>query len=65
MLYLMNDGYDYGMPSRIYLNTIRQGYQDCHLDEKQLMESVDHMKKMIEKSEMEEMFPLGYKDIRS
>lgn len=65
MLYLMNDGYDYGMPSRIYLNTIRQGYQDCHLDEKQLMESVDHMKKMIEKSEMEERFPLGYKDIRS
>lgn len=32
MVYIMDQKMDFGMPSREYVNTIRQGYLDCGLD---------------------------------
>lgn len=64
MLYVMNDGYDYGMPSQYYLNIIRQGYKDCHLDMKYLDNAVKEIGEIVEEMEIKEKYPLGYKDIR-
>lgn len=64
ILYVMNDGYDYGMPNSRYYNTILQGYNDCHLDSRYLKESVECMYDIVEKMEIEEKYPLGYKDLR-
>lgn len=64
MIYVMNDGYDYGMPNKIYYETIRQGYDDCHLDRKYLDDAVEKMLDHTEKMEIEERYPLGYRDIR-
>ena len=64
MLYVMNDGYDYGMPNSRYYNTILQGYNDCHLDSRYLKESVECMYDIVEKMEIEVKYPLGYKDLR-
>ena len=33
MMYIMNDGYDLGKPSGIYLQTIREGYRSAGFDE--------------------------------
>lgn len=64
MLYVMNDGYDYGKPNNRYYHTILQGYKDCHLDSRYLKESVDYMNDIVEKMEIEEKYPLGYRDLR-
>lgn len=64
MLYVMNDGYDYGMPNSRYYNTILQGYNDCHLDSRYLKEAVEYMYDIVEKMEIKEKYPLGYKDLR-
>ena len=32
MVYVMNDGHDYGEPSNFYLNTIREGYESAGFD---------------------------------
>lgn len=42
MAYTMNDGYDLGAPSEIYLDTIAKGYHDAGFDTDILMESVSH-----------------------
>ncbi len=42
MAYTMNDRYHIGMPSDIYLETIRKGYQDAGFDTAVLMDSVSH-----------------------
>ena len=64
MVYVMNDGFDYGMPSQYYLNIIRQGYKDCHLDMKYLDNAVEEISEIVEEMEIKEKYPLGYKDIR-
>lgn len=64
MIYVMNDGFDYGIPSARYLNIIRQGYQDCHLDMTYLESAVQDMKEVVEEMELKDKYPLGYKDIR-
>lgn len=64
MIYVMNDGFGYGIPSPYYLSIIRQGYKDCHLDEQYLNQAVNLMKKIVEEIEMKEAYPLGYKDVR-
>lgn len=40
MVYIMNDGYDYGKPSRYYLRTIREGYETAGFDVKYLYDKV-------------------------
>lgn len=52
MAYTMNGGYDIGMPSAIYLDTITKGYQDAGFDVGILMDSVSHCSDLIQK-EME------------
>ena len=64
MVYVMNDGFDYGIPSQYYLNIIRQGYKDCHLDMKYLDNAVKEISEIVEEMEIKEKYPLGYKDIR-
>lgn len=64
LIYVMNDGFDYGVPSSRYLNIIRQGYKDCHLDERYLDRAVEEMKDIVEEMEIKERYPLGYKDVR-
>lgn len=64
MLYVMNDGYEYGMPSSLYYEIIRQGYQDCHLDCFILDDAVEKMNDIVEEMEISEKYPLGYRDIR-
>lgn len=67
MLYVMNDGYDYGMPNDTYYQTILEGYKDCHLDITYLNSAVQGMKdiiEIIEEMEIKEKYPLGYKDLR-
>ena len=32
MVYVMNDGYEYGVPGKEYYEIIKQGYKDCSLD---------------------------------
>ena len=45
MLYTMNPGYGYGIPSEPYFETIQQGYQDWKFQEKSLIRGVKHAKK--------------------
>ena len=42
MAYVMNDGREMGMPSRGYLRTIAEGYQDFGLDINALQEALDY-----------------------
>ena len=46
MAYTMNDRYHIGMPSDIYLETIRKGYQDAGFDTAVLMDSVSHCREV-------------------
>lgn len=64
MLYVMNDGYDYGIPNDTYYQTILDGYNDCQLDTGYLEDAVKSMHDIIEKIEIEERYPLGYRDLR-
>lgn len=64
MIYIMNDGFDYGIPSQFYYNTIRQGYKDCHLDLKYLDNAVQEMNDIVEEMEIKEKYPFGYRDVR-
>lgn len=47
MVYVMNDGYEYGVPGKEYYEIIKQGYKDCSLDEKYLDEAVEKMKETV------------------
>lgn len=40
MVYIMNEGHDYGEPGKGYYNTIREGYQSFGFDEKILKDAV-------------------------
>jgi hypothetical protein len=40
MIYIMNDGHDYGEPSRFYLGTIREGYESAGFDMDYLNQAV-------------------------
>ena len=40
MMYVMNDGHSYGIPSNYYLNVIREGYKSAGFDERILMDAV-------------------------
>lgn len=64
MVYVMNDGFDYGIPSQYYLNVIRQGYKDCHLDSEYLDHAVKEINDIVEEMEIKEKYPFGYRDIR-
>ena len=64
MVYVMNDGFDYGIPSQYYLSIIRQGYKDCHLDLEYLDHAVKEINDIVEEMEIKEKYPFGYKDIR-
>lgn len=53
MVYIMNDGYPLGPPSRGYLNTILEGYATAGFDERVLAEAVaasDHPRRSGRKS---------------
>lgn len=54
MAYTMNAGYDLGMPSATYLDTIMKGYQDAGFDVDILTDSVSHCRELIQQ-EMEGM----------
>lgn len=64
MVYVMNDGFDYGIPSQYYLDIIKQGYKDCHLDMEYLDNAVKEISEAVEEMEIKEKYPFGYKDIR-
>lgn len=64
MIYIMNDGHSYGLPSQFYYSTIKQGYKDCQLDLKYLEKAIENMNDIIEEMEIKEKYPLGYKDVR-
>lgn len=64
MIYLMHPKYKFGIPNREYLQTIKQGYEDCKLDITYLNHAVKNMKIEIDKINVQEKYPLGYKDIR-
>lgn len=40
MMYVMNDGHCYGIPSNYYLNVIREGYKSAGFDEQTLLDAV-------------------------
>lgn len=40
MAYIMNIKMDYGLPSRMYYHTVKQGYEDCGLDTKLLDDAI-------------------------
>ena len=50
MVYVMNDGYEYGVPGKEYYEIIKQGYKDCSLDEKYLDEAVEKIERNCFKS---------------
>ena len=52
MIYIMNDGPEYGEPSERYLNTIRQGYVTAGFDENILDEAVEHSAEMAEDTDI-------------
>lgn len=64
MIYVMNIDFEYGLPSHRYFHTVRQGYQDCHLDERYLDEALQNMMDRVQNQTMGEKYPLGYRDIR-
>ena len=66
MVYIMNDGYELALPSKIYFDTICQGYQDCGLDMTYLKQAVSKIEKMqIDRDkEFEQDYPIGYRDLR-
>ena len=41
MVYIMNLKQQFGLPSEIYYNTVRQGYKDCNLDLNVLNDAVN------------------------
>lgn len=41
MVYIMNDGYEIGMPTDYYLNTILDGYESAGFDPKPLEEALE------------------------
>lgn len=41
LIYIMNDGYEYGTPSDHYLNTIYEGYIDAGIDTELLEQAVE------------------------
>lgn len=43
MIYIMNDGHDYGEPSQFYLGTIREGYESAGFD-------LDYLDRAVEQS---------------
>lgn len=57
MVYIMDPKMDFGMPSREYINTIRQGYRDCGLDctvlEQAIEKSVELAQHRLAQDEME------------
>ena len=64
MVYVMNDGYEYGVPGKEYYEIIKQGYKDCSLDEKYLDEAVEKMKETVLNQTEAAMYPYGYRDVR-
>lgn len=54
MAYTMNEGYDLGIPSMTYLDTITKGYLDAGFDVNILMKSVSHCRDLL-RQEMEGM----------
>ncbi|WP_278626808.1 gamma-glutamylcyclotransferase family protein [Thomasclavelia cocleata] len=64
MLYVMNNGFNYGIPNHYYYSIIKKGYEDCHLDQQYLDHAVNSMKEIVKEIEQKETYPLGYKDIR-
>lgn len=64
MIYVMNDGYQYGMPSPSYYQTIKEGYGDCHFEVDILDDAVQSAKEIFEQQEMKKEFPFGYRDVR-
>ena len=56
MLYTMNPGYGYGIPSEPYFRTIREGYQDWGIHDELLICSVKHAKKYDSDSAYESSF---------
>lgn len=48
MIYIMNDGHEFGEPTAFYYNTIRQGYITSGFDESILDEAVEHSGEMAE-----------------
>ena len=57
MVYVMNDGYEYGVPGKEYYEIIKQGYKDCSLDEKYLDEAVEKMKETVLNQTEAAMYP--------
>lgn len=57
MVYIMDPKMDFGMPSREYTNTIRQGYRDCGMDgtvlEQAIEKSVELAQHRLAQGEME------------
>lgn len=41
LVYIMQPGFDYGMPARSYFNTILEGYGDCDLDTAPLHDALE------------------------
>ena len=53
MAYVMNEGYDIGMPSDYYLNTILEGYEEAGFDTNILMEAVALSENLYQEENME------------
>ena len=53
MAYVMNEGYDIGMPSDYYLNTILEGYEEAGFDTNIIMEAVALSENLYQEENME------------
>lgn len=64
IIYIMNDGFQLGIPNKNYYSVIKEGYQDCQLDEAILEQSIKDTVQEIEDMQLQEQYSLGYKDLR-
>lgn len=63
MVYIMNDGHDFGEPSDYYYNTIREGYESADFDLDYLDQAVEQSAELAyEQDEMMEMDGQEFED---
>lgn len=49
MIYVMNDGLEYNMPSKSYINTCKEGYLDFNFDTNILDEALEYTREKIKR----------------
>lgn len=64
MIYVMNDNQAYAVPSQYYFGVVKEGYKDCHLDEKYLNTALQNTIDHVQQQNIEENNSFGYRDIR-